>query len=337
MTDTPPTLSRWQLNAYGRQHLTLVQEPMPTPGAGQILVQVAAASLNYRDLLMIDNGMGMPFTAPWTPGSDMAGRVLAVGDGVKRWRAGDEVISTFFAGWSDGKPSPDVFPLGGPGPGVLATHMLLDAQWVTAAPATLSPAQASTLPCAALTAWFALIEQGALRAGQTVLIHGTGGVALFGLQLARLHGARTVVVSGDAGKRAQVLALGATHALARDGDWVAELHELTRGQGADHVLELVGGANVERSVQALAPGGRLSVIGVLDGDRMSTSAYPLIRHQTVLQGISVGHRRALEDLVRAIDVNRLTPTIAATYASSDLSAALDHLARGAFGKIVVTF
>lgn len=337
MTDTPKTLSRWQLSAYGRQHLAYVETPMPTPGPGQILVQVAAASLNFRDLLMIDNGMGAPFTAPWTPGSDMAGRVLAVGDGVKRWQAGDEVISTFYAGWIDGKPSPDVFPLGGPGPGMLATHVLLDAQWVAAAPTTLNLAQASTLPCAALTAWFALIEQGGLRAGQTVLIHGTGGVALFGLQLARLHGARTVVVSGDPAKRAQVLAMGASHALARDGDWIAELRELTQGQGADHVLELVGGANVERSVQALAPGGRLSVIGVLDGDRIGTSAYPLIRHQTVLQGINVGHRRALEDLVRAIDVNRLTPAIAATYAASELPAALDHLARGAFGKVVVTF
>lgn len=337
MTDAPPTLSRWQLGAYGRQHLSCVEAPMPTPGPGQILVRVAAASLNYRDLLMIDNGMGTPFTAPWTPGSDMAGRVLAVGDGVTRWQAGDEVISTFYAGWLDGRPTPEVFPLGGPGPGMLATHVLLDAQWVAAAPATLSPAQASTLPCAALTAWFALIEQGALRAGQTVLIHGTGGVALFGLQLARLHGARTVVVSGDPAKRAQVLAMGATHALARDADWVAELHALTQGHGADHVLELVGGANMERSLQALAPGGRLSVIGVLDGDRISTSAYPVIRQKAVLQGIGVGHRRALEDLVRAIDVNGLTPTIAASYAASDLPAALDHLARGAFGKIVVTF
>ncbi|MCB4363543.1 NAD(P)-dependent alcohol dehydrogenase [Hydrogenophaga taeniospiralis] len=337
MTDAPPTLSRWQLGAYGRQHLSCVEAPMPTPGPGQILVRVAAASLNYRDLLMIDNGMGTPFTAPWTPGSDMAGRVLAVGDGVTRWQAGDEVISTFYAGWLDGRPTPEVFPLGGPGPGMLATHVLLDAQWVAAAPATLSPAQASTLPCAALTAWFALIEQGALRAGQTVLIHGTGGVALFGLQLARLHGARTVVVSGDPAKRAQVLAMGATHALARDADWVAELHALTQGHGADHVLELVGGANMERSLQALAPGGRLSVIGVLDGDRISTSAYPVIRQKAVLQGIGVGHRRALEDLVRAIDVNRLTPTIAASYVASDLPAALDHLARGAFGKVVVTF
>lgn len=338
MNDTTSnTLSRWQLGAYGRRHLEYIQAPMPTPGPGQILVRVAAASLNYRDLMMIDNGMGSPFTAPWTPGSDMAGQVLAVGDGVQRWRAGDAVISTFSAGWLDGKATPGALPLGGPGPGMLATHVVLDAQWAVAAPATLSAAQASTLPCAALTAWFALIEQGGLHAGQTVLIHGTGGVALFGLQLARLHGARTVVVSGDAGKREQVLALGATHALARDADWVAELRELTQGHGADHVLELVGGANVDRSLQALAPGGRLSVIGVLDGDQIRTSAYPIIRHQAVLQGVAVGHRRALEDLVRAIDVNRLAPTIAATYAASDLPAALDHLARGAFGKIVVTF
>lgn len=337
MTQFSPTLSRWQLGAYGRQHLSLIEAPMPVPGPGQVLVEVAAAALNYRDLMMIDNGMGTPITSPWTPGSDMAGRVIAVGDGVQRWRVGDEVISTFYAGWIDGKPSPEVFPLGGPGPGMLASHVLLDAQWITAAPTTLSPAHASTLPCAALTAWFALIEQGGLHAGQTVLIHGTGGVALFGLQLARMHGARTVVVSGNATKREQVLAMGATHVLARESDWVAELRDLTQGRGADHVLELAGGAQVERSVHTLASGGRLSVIGVLGGDRIGTSAYPLIRHRTVLQGVNVGHRRALEDLVRAIDLNRLIPTIAASYAASELPAALEHLGDGAFGKVVVTF
>lgn len=337
MTDTPNSLSRWQLSAYGRQHLSFIEVPMPTPGPGQILVQVAAASLNYRDLLMIDNGMGMPFTAPWTPGSDMAGRVLAVGEGVKRWQANDAVISTFYAGWIDGKPPADVIPLGGPGPGMLASHVLLDAEWVASAPHTLGPVQASTLPCAALTAWFALIEQGGLRAGQTVLIHGTGGVALFGLQLAQLHGARTVVVSGDATKREQALAMGATHALARDGDWLTELQKLTEGQGADHVLELVGGSHVERSLQALAPGGRLSMIGVLDGDRFGASVYPLIRNRSSVQGINVGHRRALEDLVRAVDVNHLEPVVAATYSVADLPTALDHLSHGAFGKVVVTF
>jgi NADPH:quinone reductase-like Zn-dependent oxidoreductase len=212
----------------------------------------------------------------------------------------------------------------------------IDADWAVAAPATLSLAEASTLPCAGLTAWFALAETGGLRAGETVLIHGTGGVALFGLQIARMHGAQAIVVTGSESKRAQVQALGASHVLARDGDWPAEVRRLTQGRGADHVLELASGPNLDRSLQALRQGGRVSIIGMLEGETLSASFYAMVLGRATVQGIGVGHRRALEDLVRAIDVNALRPVIAARYDFDALPAALDHLARGPFGKIVVT-
>ncbi|WP_431126771.1 zinc-dependent alcohol dehydrogenase family protein [Variovorax paradoxus] len=335
----PQTLRRWQLSSFGREQLRQVERPLPTPGPGQILVRVGAVSLNYRDLLMVRDGMGMKFDMPFTPGSDMAGTVVATGPGVQRFAVGDRVVNTFWGGWIDGQWPTGAVLAGGPGPGMLASHVLLDAAWAVAAPATLDFAEASTLPCAGLTAWFALAETGAnqaVRPGQTVLIHGTGGVALFGLQLARLYGARTIVVSGSEDKRAQTLALGATHVLMRDSDWPAEVRRLTEGRGADHVLELASGPNLDRSLQATAQGGRVSIIGMLGGETLSASFYAMVLGRIMVQGIGVGHRRALEELVRAIDVNALKPVIAARHAFAELPDALDHLARGAFGKVVVT-
>jgi len=329
------TLRRWQLSSFGREHLELVERPLPLPGPGEVLVRVGAVSLNYRDLLMIRDGMGMALDMPFTPGSDMAGTVEAVGQGVQRFVVGDRVASTFWGGWIDGQWPPGAVPAGGPGPGMLASHVLLDAASAVAAPATLDFAEASTLPCAGLTAWFALAETGALRPGQTVLIHGTGGVALFGVQIARLHGARTIVISGSQDKHAPTLALGASHVLTRDSDWPAEVRRLTGGRGVDHVLELASGPNLDRSLQAVAQGGRVSIIGMLGGETLSASFYAMVLGRVTMQGIGVGHRRALEELVRAVDANALKPVIAARYAFDDLPDALDHLARGAFGKIVV--
>ncbi|MDQ3271975.1 MAG: NAD(P)-dependent alcohol dehydrogenase, partial [Pseudomonadota bacterium] len=224
-------------------------------------------------------------------------------------------------------------------PGMLASHVVINERWAVAAPKSLSPVQASTLPCAGLTAWFALVETGALRAGQTVLIHGTGGVALFGLQIARAHGASAIVLSGSDEKLAKALALGASHGINRhtEADWSAAVRALTSGRGVDHVLELVGGANLGRSLQATAQAGRVSVIGVLEGTEVSSSVFPFLGARAIVQGIGVGHRRALEDLVRAVDTTGLQPVIAAEYPHTALPEALAHLARGPFGKVVVTF
>lgn len=332
MTDT---LRRWQLTDFDLRHLAPSEVSMPHPGPGQILVRVEAASLNYRDLMLARNTYRWSAPLPYVPGSDLAGTVLAVGDGVSRWRGGERVIGTFVTDWVDGAAPPESSTLGVPGPGALASHVLLDAQWAVAAPATLSAAQASTLPCAGLTAWFALVEEGALHAGQTVLIHGTGGVALFGLQFARLHGAQVIVVSGSEVKREKALALGVHLVLARETDWPAEVMRLTDGRGAEQVLETVGGANLGRSLQALARGGRVSVIGVLEGGEIRGSGFEMIGRRALIQGISVGHRSALERMVRAVDLNRVEPVIAAEYGFDEVPRAFEHLARGAFGKVVV--
>ncbi len=330
-------IHQWQLADFGIRNLRYVPLTLPALQAHQVLVRVEAVSLNYRDLMLVEGRYGMAPPLPFTPGSDMAGTVVAVGSEVTRWRGGERVISTFVAGWLDGVAPPSAMALGSPGPGMLATHVVMDAQWLVAAPSTLDAAAASTLPCAGLTAWTALVENGRLHAGQTVLVHGTGGVALFGLQIARLHGARVIVVSGDKGKHAAALALGASDVLDRAGDWPAAVLALTQGRGADHVVETVGGANLGRSLQALALGGHIAYIGVLDAAGLAGSGYDLIRRRAVVQGVSVGHRRALEALVQAVDTNALKPVVAERYAVAQLPAAMEHLQRGAFGKLVINF
>ncbi|MFT4268280.1 MAG: NAD(P)-dependent alcohol dehydrogenase [Xenophilus sp.] len=337
MTDDT-ALQRWTLLAFGLAHLRRESAPIPQPGPGEVLVRVEAASLNFRDLLIAEDRYGRPVTLPLVPASDLAGRVQAAGAGVTRWRGGERVISTFIAGWHDGAvPPASSLALGMPGPGALATHVLLREDWLVDAPATLDAAGASTLPCAGLTAWTALVEHGPVKAGQTVLVHGTGGVALFGVQLAKLHGARVIVVSGSPAKHDAVRALGADHVLARGGDWPAEVKRLSGGRGADHVLELAGGDNLGRSLEALATGGHVAYIGTLQGDGFAGSGYELIRTQALVRGVGVGHRRGLEELVRAVDAGGLQPVVAAEYPADQVPAAFEHLARGPFGKVVVRF
>ncbi|MFJ3316726.1 NAD(P)-dependent alcohol dehydrogenase [Herbaspirillum huttiense] len=332
------TMRRWHLGQFGKQHLQLQTVAIPRPGPGQILVRVAAVALNYRDKMNIDNGTGgAQVQPPFTPASDMAGEVVAAGDGVQRFIAGQRVLSTFWGGWLDGPWPQGTLALGAPGPGMLAEYVLLQEDWAVAAPLHLTDAQASTLPCAGLTAWMALVEHGHLHAGQTVVLQGTGGVALFGVQLAAAHGARTIILSGDASKLERARALGATHGLLRSQhpEWQHEVRALTEGRGADHVLELVGGENIGRSLQALRQGGRLSVIGLLGDAQLQTSIFPLLLGRHTIQGIGVGHRRALEDLVRAVDHLRLVPVVEREYGFAQLPEALAHLERGPFGKVVV--
>lgn len=334
-------MKAWNMMAIGRANLALGTAPIPEPGPGEVRVRVKAVSLNYRDKLVIETGMGLPLPFPFIPASDMAGVVDRIGAGVTRFAAGDRVMSTFIPGWIDGRRpgtsrEPAYQTLGGVHQGMLAEYVVLKEDWLSTSPASLDDAQASTLPIAGLTAWFALMELGRLKAGDTVLVQGTGGVALFGLQIAHAMGAEIIVTSGSNEKLARAKALGAHHGINRhDGDWVAAVHELTADRGADHILEIAGGASLGRSLQAVAVEGVISVIGVLEGFDIAGPVVPLLLKSPVIQGISVGHRRGLEDLARAVDRIGLKPVIDRTYGFEDLPAALDHLDRGPFGKIVL--
>lgn len=335
------TMQRWEMDGIGRETLALKEVPIPQPKPGEVLVKVVAVSLNYRDKLMIENGMGMQLTYPFTPGSDLSGTVQAVGDGVTRFAPGDRVISVFSPEWIDGPPRgngrvPPYQTLGGYYPGVLAEYVAFPADWFVRAPASLDDGEASTLPCAGVTAWFALVEKGHVRAGETVVIEGTGGVALFGLQIAKARGAKVIVVSGSGEKLARAKALGADHGIDRSQeDWVEAVYRLTADRGVDHILELVGGAHLAKAVRAAAVDGRIYQIGVLEGFEIASPAGPLMLKSVTLQGIGVGHRRALEDLVAEVERAGLKPVVDKRYPLKDLPAALDHLDQGPFGKIVI--
>ncbi|MGR9177132.1 zinc-dependent alcohol dehydrogenase family protein [Rhizobium leguminosarum] len=338
------TTRQWQIDTIGPERQVTIGERRLEPISGnKVLVRTEAVSLNFRDRLVLESGMGLPLQFPFVPASDMAGVVEAVGPEVSRFKPGDRVISTFSPDWIDGRGlgdarTPPYKTRGGFYPGVLSQYTVLSEEWYSRAPETLDAAQASTLPCAGLTAWFALIERGGLKAGDKVLVQGTGGVALFGLQIAKAHGAVVFITSGSAEKLGRAAALGADHVINRhEGDWVEQLYQLTGGYGADHVLEIVGGPHLGQALKAVAINGRISVIGVLEGFEVSGPAGPLLLKAPVVQGISVGHRRALEDLVRAIDQTGLKPVIDKRYAFDEFPEALDHLYRGSFGKVVVEF
>ncbi|WP_330565894.1 NAD(P)-dependent alcohol dehydrogenase [Pseudomonas yamanorum] len=336
MTDT---MKRWEIPALGLHTLRLADVPRPTEKAVEVLVRVEAVSLNYRDGEVVDNGMGADLTFPFTPASDMAGTVVAVGEGVTRFKVGDKVLSAFFAGWIDGAPfSWSQAPSqGGPIPGMLAEYVATPAEWCVQAPLSLTAGQASTLPVAALTAWMALFELGHLHAGHTVVVQGTGGVSLFAVQLAAANGAHVIITSSSDEKIARAIELGATHGINRSRvpEWHTAVQELTGGRGAEHILEMAGGDNLTRSLQAVANGGRISVIGLLESDQLSATVMALLAKRASITGIAVGPRRALEDLIAMIDRHGIEPMIDHTYGFEQVPEAFAHLRRGAFGKIVI--
>lgn len=333
-------MKTWHATGPGIESLRLAEVDVPIPGWGEVLVRVDAVSLNYRDQLLIANDGYARFGLPFTPCSDMAGTIEVVGKGVSRFAVGDRIINNFNGGWIDGEPprhDGEIASFGGPLPGTLAEYMALPAEWLVKAPSSLSAAQASTLPCTGLTAWTSLIEIGRLMPGQTVVVQGTGGFSLFALELGRRVGAEVIVTTTSAAKAERAYALGATHVVERnDGEkWAEQVKVITKGRGADHILEVAGGLNLESSVAALAPGGRISLVGVLEGFDSTFPSVPAIHSFATIQAIYVGHRAGLERLVRAVDTCGFSPAIDSEFDFAEFPNALARLQQGPFGKVVV--
>ena len=322
-------------------NLILTERPKPEPGPGQVLLRMQAASLNYRDLLVPQRGYGkLTGTLPLIPISDGVGEVVAMGTGVRRAVVGDRVCPLMIQSWISGPPTMERISstLGGPLDGVMAEYMVLNEQGIVKTPEHSSNEEAATLPCAALTAWSAVVTDGRVKAGDWVLVQGTGGVSLFALQFAKLHGAYVIVISSSDEKLQRAIELGADEGLNYQStpEWGKKVRQLAGGDGVDLIVEVGGQKTLPQSLRAIRAGGTISLIGVLSGINMDVSLGPIVTRKVRLQGISVGNRDGMEAMLRAISQHTLKPVIDRTFAFEELREALDYLSRGVhFGKICI--
>jgi NADPH:quinone reductase-like Zn-dependent oxidoreductase len=327
---------------WSADHIRLAKRPDPNPGPGEVLLKMEAASLNYRDTVLVRRGYGrFSGELPLVPISDGAGRVVAVGEGVTRVKVGDLACPIFCQGWVSG-PIRDwhrAGVLGGPRDGVMQEFMVLSEQGIVRAPRHHDAVQAATLPCAAVTAWHAVVHEGRVKAGDVVVVQGTGGVSLFALQFAKIHGAVVIATSSSDAKLERVKAMGADHLInyKTTPDWAKSVREMTGGTGADLVVEVAG--TLDPSVRAVRMSGTVALIGVLAGAAAQLGLGPIVTQNLRLQGISTGARDLFEDMVRAIEQHRLVPAVHdQLFAFEEVGQALKNLAKGEhFGKVCSRF
>ena len=329
--------------SFGLENLRLTSRETPEPGPGEVRIKMLAASLNYRDLLMVNGAYNPRQPLPLIPCSDGVGVVESVGKGVDRVAPGDRVMPCFAPRWIAGAPTRDRLhhTLGGPVDGTLAEYMVLSQEEVVHAPEYLTDAECSTLPCAALTAWSALVTQYGLSAGEWVLTQGTGGVSLFALQLAKAHGATVVITSSSDEKLEQARALGADHTInyREDPTWGKTARGMSPDKrGIDHIVEVGGGDTLEQSLRAVKFGGHISMIGVLSGVMTDLNLIPILMQNLRIQGVIVGHRDGFEAMNAAMTAHHIRPVISHTFGLDEVHEAFDVMAQGGhFGKIVITF
>jgi NADPH:quinone reductase-like Zn-dependent oxidoreductase len=324
----------------GTYRITLESAAVPAPGEREVLVRVHAVSLNRRDVYLVMGQYPMPPRPSLVPLSDGAGEVAAVGHGVTRFRVGDRVAAIFFQRWLKGRPEAATMgsALGGQLDGMLSQFVCLAEDGLVAAPAGYSFAEAATLPCAAVTAWNGLVTRGHLQAGDYVLLLGTGGVAIFGLQFAVAAGARPIVTSASDAKLARAKALGATATVnyAMTPEWVDAVRAASGG-GVQQVLEVGGVGTLPKSLASLAPGGHVALIGGLAGFGGEIPASTLLRNNATASGIYVGSREHFEAMNRFIERHRIRPVIDRVFSLDSVAAAYEHVEQGRhFGKVVIT-
>jgi NADPH:quinone reductase-like Zn-dependent oxidoreductase len=334
-------MKAYEIQAFGFENVKLVDREDPRPGPGQVLLEMLAWSLNYRDLMVAKGQYNPKLKMPAVPLSDGVGRVVELGPGASRVKVGDRVAGAFMPKWicgeiTEGKARS---PLGGGGPdGMLAQRVVIDEQGVVHLPEHLSDEEAATLPCAAVTAWHALVGEGHLKAGDSVLVQGTGGVSIFALQLARLHGARVIVTSSRDEKLARALQLGASDGInyTTTPDWDKRVRELTAGAGVDYVVEVGGAGTLTQSMRAIKSGGQISLIGILTGGAGQINPLPILMKNIRVQGIFVGSREMFEAMNRAIALHKLQPVVDRVFPFSDAVAAYRYMETAAhFGKVVI--
>jgi NADPH:quinone reductase-like Zn-dependent oxidoreductase len=326
----------------GVESWALVERPVPVPGPGQIRLRVHAVSLNYRDLAIALGFYGGPVKPGLVPGADGAGVVEAVGPGVTRWKVGDRVTSTYFPTWvaggkreEDGAHQPGAYS----NDGLLAEQVVLAEGAVVRAPAHLDWLEASTLPCAGLTAWSALVDSAAApSAGESVLVQGTGGVSLFAVQMAQAMGLRVLATSSSEAKLQRLRGMGVQETVnyRENPQWAQAVLELTGGRGVDHVVDVGGAATLPQSLQAVRVGGGISVVGILGGINQQIDPLPILIRSVRVAGISVGSTSAFERMNQALESWKLRPVVDEVFPLERAQEALGRLAsQEHFGKLVI--
>jgi len=330
----------YSVSSFGIDNFSRVEQAKPLPSAKQVLIRVHAVSLNYRDLLVVKGIYNPKMKLPRIPCSDGAGEVVAVGDGVTRFRVGDRVAASFFQNWSEGSPTAQKTKgaLGGDIDGMLAEFVALNEAGVVGVPDHLTFEEAATLPCAAVTAWHALMHGGEVKPGQVVLMQGTGGVSIFALQFAGLAGARVLGTSSSDEKleRAKKIGLSAGTNYKRNADWDKWANEQTSGEGVDLVVEVGGTGTFAKSMRAVRVAGVIAQIGVLSSAVEPITVHPILHKSIRVQGIYVGSRAMFEEMNAAIAQHKLRPVIDRVFEFAQAREALQYMESGShFGKIVV--
>jgi NADPH:quinone reductase-like Zn-dependent oxidoreductase len=324
----------------GIDNMKLVEHATPQPGTGEVLVRIRATSLNYRDLVTVKGGAATRgIRLPLVPLSDGAGEVVEVGRDVTRFKPADRVVASFFQSWLAGPPQTSFFrsALGGAINGTLSEYISLSETGLVRIPDYMSFEEAATLPCAAVTAWNALVSMGRVTAGETVLVLGTGGVSIFALQFARIHGGRVIATSSSYAKLGRLRELGAFGVInyKTTPDWDTQVLEMTGGEGVDHVIEVGGAGSLAKSIRAVKLGGRISLIGLLAGGGQ-IDPMPMLLKSITLQGIFVGSRQMFEEMNRAMEINSVHPVIDRVFPFAQARDAYRYLESGAhFGKVCI--
>lgn len=325
--------------ANGAKKLALQEVTIPVPKSDEVLVKVAAVSLNFRDYYIVQGLYPEPLPTDIVPVSDGAGEVVAIGEDVTDFTVGQRVATHFLPNWRSGEPEYDNLSLkmGGPLPGMLTEYALVSQEALIAVPDYLSYSEAATLPVAALTAWNAVVVEGQVNAAHTVVIQGTGGVALFAAQFAKMHGAKVILLSGSDAKLMQLVELRAdiTINYKTTSDWPEKVLKHTGGRGADVVID-VAGMTINKSLRALRPGGTVCAIGLLSGHSPEVNLLPLFQYKKKIAGITIGSYAMYQDMLRAMERHQLHPYIGTTFTFSEAPEAFIYLAEGKhIGKVVV--
>ena len=323
-------------NSFGLDALNLIERPDPSPRYGQVLIKLRVVSLNYRDLMVVKGLYNPNIPLPLIPFSDGVGEVVALGEGVTRVKVGDRVAGIFFQKWLSGKLTEEKTrsALGGAIDGLLAEYAVLHEDGVVSVPEHLTDIEAATLPCAAVTAWNAL--SGNVKAGDTVLIQGTGGVSIFALQFAQVLRAKVIATSSNDEKLEKLQSLGATETInyKQTPDWGKKVQEITGG--VDHVVEVGGAGTLNESLKAVSYGGQISLIGVLTGGKGEISTGAILMKNVRVQGIYVDSREMFEDMNRAIALHKIRPICDHVFPLESARSALEYMESGAhFGKICI--